>query len=92
LSKYFAIRIPAGHNMPPHPAARSSCKSSGESRRPSKSMDWVLAARCSGDLMKSSPKARKSCSGDCEREAIIEGDIVSFFSLGCVNGVGFVMA
>ena len=76
LSRYLAIRMPAGHNMPPHPAARSSCKRSGGSRSPPKSTDLMLAGMCSGDLTKSSPKARNSCSGDGEREAI-EGDMVS---------------
>jgi hypothetical protein len=76
LSRYLAIRMPAGHNMPPHPAARSSCKRSGGSKSPPKSMDLMLAGMCSGDLTKSSPKARNSCSGDGEREAI-EVDMVS---------------
>jgi hypothetical protein len=33
-------------------------------------------------LTKSSPNARNSCSGDCEREAITEGDISFFFFSG----------
>jgi hypothetical protein len=50
LSRYLAIRMPAGHSMPPHPAARSWCRSSGLSSRPSKSIDSIVAGMCSGDL------------------------------------------
>jgi hypothetical protein len=88
LSRYFAIRMPAGHNMPPHPAARSSCKSSGGSSSPPKSMDLMLAGMCSGDLTKSSPKARNSCSGEGDREAI-EGDMIRCYLLSSVALSGF---
>jgi hypothetical protein len=77
LSKYFANRMPAGHSMPPHPSARSSWSSSGGSSKPPKSTVLMLAATRSGASTKSSPKPRKSCSGDGEREAIVEGDMIS---------------
>lgn len=70
--------------MPPHPAERSSCRRSGDSSRPSKSSDCMLGFRCSGDFTKSSPKARRSFSGDGERVGdIAEGDIVLALDFAC---------
>lgn len=70
--------------MPPHPAERSSCRRSGDPSRPSKSSDCVLGFRCSGDFTKSSPKARRSFSGDGERVGdIAEGDIVLALDFAC---------
>lgn len=67
LSRYLANRMPAGHSMPPQPAARSSCSSSGGSSRPSKVNDCVLALRYWGAWTSSSLKPKGSFSGEGER-------------------------